>query len=798
MTKNKSEKSYNIIGVILFIFSLFSIISCLSYNSCDQSFNVISDERVRNIFSLPGSYIADIYMQSFGFASYILIFLIGFWGFLMTINHVIFLIWLRMLCAVIMIISLSSLIEFFISYKDFYYEFIPGGYVGYWFYNKYIIKTLFGKIIAGFGLFIIAVFSSYFCFSVGNLKNHEGLKFFTKILSFVFIIFVPFQKIMRFARFLVKYSDEKKDNAKPFISIAFKLMKQFIRFTFSKRVRDSLKSRQKINELSFNMVANAKNNLISDETKIPNFLPEKTGRQEISSVIGIKDSISSNYIAPKLDLLQPAKVNKAETFDKNTVSKILTQTLLDFGVIGQVISVSVGPVVSLFEFKPKAGTKSSRVIGLAEDVARTMQKISARISVIQGKDAIGIELPNASKSIIYLRDLFESSEFALNDAALPMALGKDISGNPVIVDMAKMPHLLIAGTTGSGKSVGINAMILSLLYKLSPQDCRMIMIDPKMLELSVYDGIPHLMTPVITDSKKAIMALKWVVAEMENRYKIMSSLGVRNIVNYNTKVEFAIKNGTKLTRQIDVGYNKDLGKMETETIIFEPKKMPYIVLIVDEMADLMIVAGKDVEAQIQRLAQMARASGIHIIMATQRPSVDVITGVIKANFPSRISFQVTSKIDSRTILGEQGAEQLLGQGDMLFMQGASKIQRVHGPFVADGEVEDIVKYLKNNNPSNYVDIIEYSEEGGSMSSSGIQYDGGLDLGTFATGKESEEDLYKMAIRVVMEDKRTSISYIQRKLRIGYNKAAIFVERMQDDGILSSPDKTGKRIILKAE
>ncbi|QED23116.1 DNA translocase FtsK [Candidatus Deianiraea vastatrix] len=790
----RDKRKYNIVSIAVFCICIFAAVACVSYNSLDKSFNVVNDEKIRNLCGICGAYISDFLMQTFGFISFVIIALFCVWSFLIAIGQTIFLIWLRMLFAVLMIISMCSLVEIFMSYRDFYYEFLPGGYVGYWFYNKYTVKNIIGKVTAGFALFIIALISSYICFFIKDNGKNQTVETLKNIALFPLnVLLFPIHKVMRFFRTVMKYSDIKKDKSKNSSAI-FRFIKQIARLMFSKRARSVLKTRKTINEASLNMIANAPNNLISDEAKIPNFLPEKTAKQAIDSVISPSDDISGmNYSPPQLDLLQPPKQNKQDTIDKVQLSKLLVQTLLDFGVIGQVTNVSVGPVVSLFEFKPKAGTKSSRVIGLAEDVARTMQKVSARISVIQGKDAIGVELPNKVKATIYLRELLESNAFAMSDAALPMALGKDIAGNPIVVDMAKMPHLLIAGTTGSGKSVGINAMILSLLYKLSPEDCRMIMIDPKMLELSVYDGIPHLMTPVITDSKKAIMALKWVVAEMENRYKIMSSLGVRNIVNYNTKVEMALKNGTKLTRQIDVGYNRDLGKMETETIVFEPKKMPYIVLIVDEMADLMIVAGKDVEAQIQRLAQMARASGIHIIMATQRPSVDVITGVIKANFPSRISFQVTSKIDSRTILGEQGAEQLLGQGDMLFMQGASKTQRVHGPFVSDSEVEDIVKYLKTNNVSNYIDIVEYDEGADPIMSSG----GDEDLGNFATGRESDDDLYKMAIRIVMEDKRTSISYVQRKLRVGYNKAAMLIERMEQDGILSSPDKTGKRIIVKA-
>lgn len=776
----------------MIILSGFAFISCLSYNSADASFNVLTDEKVRNILSIPGAYIADIFMQFTGLSSFLILGIIMIWGWLFVIYGQIFLFWLRLPASVIVLISFCAFIELFSSHKDLYYEFIPGGYIGYWFYNKYIIKTLIGKVVTGFILFISLTLSLYLSLGI-TIKNYKNIsKYVQEIISMPLILLYPLQIILRFCRSIIKYSDEKEYKKRGTFGLFLKLIKQSLKVVFFRKSRIAFQKKRDLIKLNEKVITNPKLNIIHKEETIPNFVV-KNNKADISATVNNNQPlVASNYIPPTNDLLQPAKNQKLSSINKEEIARSLEQTLLDFGVIGEIGAINTGPVVSLFEFRPKAGTKSSRVIGLADDIARTMKTTSARISVIQGKDALGIELPNKTRNTIYLRELFESPEFVNTEAILPMAVGKDIAGNPIVVDMAKMPHLLIAGTTGSGKSVGINAMILSLIYKLTPADCRMIMIDPKMLELSVYDGIPHLMTPVITDSKKAIMALKWAVAEMENRYKIMSSLGVRNIINYNLKAEVAIKNGTKLERNVDIGYNKELGKMETEVISFEPKKMPYIVLIVDEMADLMIVAGKDVEAQIQRLAQMARAAGIHIIMATQRPSVDVITGVIKANFPSRISFQVTSKIDSRTILGEQGAEQLLGHGDMLFMQGAAKIQRIHGPFVADGEVEEIVKFLKRNNPSDYVDIINYDDgEGGGKSSPAEDFK----LETEYSDNLSGDDLYKMAIKIIKEDGRTSISYLQRKLRIGYNKAASLIEKMEQDGILSSPDKTGKRIVI---
>ena len=446
-----------------------------------------------------------------------------------------------------------------------------------------------------------------------------------------------------------------------------------------------------------------------------------------------------------------------------------------------------GPVVTLYELEPAPGIKSSRVIGLADDIARSMSAVAARVAVIPGKNAIGIELPNQRREMVLLREMLSAEDFETSKARLPISLGKTIGGEPVIVDLARMPHLLVAGTTGSGKSVAINTMILSLLYRLTPADCRLIMIDPKMLELSIYDGIPHLLTPVVTDPKKAVVALKWTVREMEDRYRKMSKLGVRNIDGYNARVGQAKAKGEVLNRTIQTGFDKQTGQAiyEQEELPLDP--IPYIVVIIDEMADLMMVAGKDIEGAVQRLAQMARAAGIHVIMATQRPSVDVITGTIKANFPTRISFQVTSKIDSRTILGEQGAEQLLGQGDMLYMAGGGRIQRVHGPFVSDEEVEKIVRHLKAQGHPDYLDSI--TEDDGEASDEGGEGTAGL------VGGEESNDLYDKAVAVVLRDRKASTSYIQRRLSIGYNRAASLIERMEKEGLVGPANHAGKREIL---
>ncbi|MBB3769878.1 S-DNA-T family DNA segregation ATPase FtsK/SpoIIIE [Angulomicrobium tetraedrale] len=501
------------------------------------------------------------------------------------------------------------------------------------------------------------------------------------------------------------------------------------------------------------------------------------------------------YELPPLDLLteppahEPDYELSEEFLDRNSVK--LQQVLHDFGVRGEIIDANPGPVVTLYELEPAPGIKSSRVIGLSADIARSMSAISARVAVVEGRNVIGIELPNQRRETVWLREMLASHEFEAAKAKLGIGLGKTIGGEPVIVDLARMPHLLVAGTTGSGKSVAINTMILSLLYRHKPEQCRLIMIDPKMLELSVYEGIPHLLTPVVTDPKKAIVALKWAVREMEERYKKMSRLGVRNIDGFNARVAEAAAKGEIITRTVQKGFDRETGLIEEEEEIMDLSALPYIVIVVDEMADLMMVAGKDIEGAIQRLAQMARAAGIHLIMATQRPSVDVITGTIKANFPTRISFQVTSKIDSRTILGEMGAEQLLGQGDMLYMAGGGRISRVHGPFVSDQEVERVVEHLKSQARPEYLDEVtaEEDDEATPIPDDAAVFD------KSAMGEESG-DSYDQAVAVVLRDRKASTSYIQRRLQIGYNRAASIMERMENEGIVGPANHAGKREILR--
>jgi S-DNA-T family DNA segregation ATPase FtsK/SpoIIIE len=517
-------------------------------------------------------------------------------------------------------------------------------------------------------------------------------------------------------------------------------------------------------------------------------MPRKPKKREPQRQALLDLGPSGEHLLPPLEMLDEVPPSRFAQISEDALqqnARLLESVLADYGIQGQIVKVRPGPVVALYELEPAPGIKASRIIGLADDIARSMSAISARVAVVPGRNVIGIELPSSRSETIYLRELLASEDYERSAAKLTLVLGKDIGGTPVIADLARMPHLLIAGTTGSGKSVGINTMILSILYRMSPDQCKFIMIDPKMLELSVYDGIPHLLAPVVTEARKAVVALKWTVREMENRYRAMSKLGVRNIEGYNQRLAEARSRGEILKRKVQTGFDEETGKPIFEEQPLASTPLPLIVVVVDEMADLMLVAGKDIEAAVQRLAQMARAAGIHIIMATQRPSVDVITGTIKANFPTRISFQVTSKIDSRTILGESGAEQLLGRGDMLYMAGGGRIQRVHGPFVSDEEVERVVRFLKENGaPPTYVEDV--TEDDGELPALG--FGGGDDEG-------SGDQLYDQAVALVCRERKASTSFVQRHLQIGYNRAARIIERMETEGVVSAANHVGKREVL---
>ena len=493
---------------------------------------------------------------------------------------------------------------------------------------------------------------------------------------------------------------------------------------------------------------------------------------------------TDGYNLPSVELLNPSIEGLAGPSDDvlNANSRMLESVLDDFGIKGDIATALTGPVVTRYDLNPSPGTKTSRVVSLADDIARSMSAVSVRVAVVPGQNVIGVELPNLDRETVLLREILESEKWYDTKSSIPVALGKDIAGDPIVRDLSAMPHLLVAGTTGSGKSVAVNGMILSILYKHTPETCRLILVDPKMLELSVYDGIPHLLTPVVTEPPKAVMALKWAVREMEERYKSMSKVGVRNVSGYNKRLAQAKANGETLSHRVQTGFDPETGKpiYEDQDISLNP--LPLIVVVIDEVADLMLVAGKDIEAAVQRLAQMARAAGIHVIMATQRPSVDVITGTIKANFPTRISFQVSSKIDSRTILGEQGGEQLLGKGDMLFMEGGGRITRIHGPFVSDEEVESVVNFLKQQGDPEYDDEVIIERDETSTSTNDYKSNSG-------------DDLYDQAVALVARERKASTSFIQRHLKIGYNRAATIIEKMETEGVVSSSNHVGKREVL---
>ncbi len=728
--------------------ALFIAISLVSYNELDPSFNHSTNLAPSNLGGSFGAILSDLLLQFLGLSSIIIVLAPLCWAMVFYKESRISLWFLRTLSGLVAIFSSSILLSQIDYINDYFHS--PGGAIGL-LLNSGLIK-LIPKEILQISSFTILFPSLYFCLSLSlSTWNSIVNNFVTTVASLMELL----------SKFKPKFKTIPKIEAKKQAPIS------------KARLAPSLSNNK----------AEVYQAPEPEEAPIaPPIKPTKT-------IFAKAPQTLDGFVLPSTDLLHNFSVNKDLLQQNKSVIKQHTEELLqvlsDFGVMGDVVGAASGPVVTLYELEPAAGTKSSRIIGLSDDISRSMRSTSARIAVIPGRNAIGIELPNKQRETVYLKELLESKEYQNKDYDLPIILGKDISGNVIVADLARMPHLLVAGTTGSGKSVAINTMILSLLYALTPDQCKFIMVDPKMLELSVYDGIPHLLTNVVTEPGKAVVALKWVVKEMETRYRLMSNLGVRNIHNYNERIKAAIANGEIIQRTVQTGFNPETGQPIIEQVPLDMKTLPFIVVIVDEMADLMIVAGKDIETSIQRLAQMARAAGIHIIMATQRPSVDVITGVIKANFPTRISFQVTSKIDSRTILGEQGAEQLLGKGDMLYMAGGSKITRIHGPFVADSEVEKIVSYLKSQAQPDYMtDITADDGSYGPSSASSIGNNDGV-----------PDELYQQAIEIVQLEGKASTSFIQRCLKIGYNRAANIMERMEREGLVSNPNHVGKREIL---
>jgi S-DNA-T family DNA segregation ATPase FtsK/SpoIIIE len=758
-------------GLILICFSVIYFLSLISFDITDPSFNTAStDEKINNWMGNFGSHLADLSFQLIGISSFFLCLIIASLSWKMISKTSV-----RNFIPKIIVLpfSILSFSVFFASISQpSWWELTSLGGVN----GLYIINKLSNMPIILVGSVALLLSLTLFSFIIEITLN-----------DWIYLFRYSLIYISYFYRKIFKNNENDEELLKKISENKILHDQQNEREDEDQENEEDEDEYQDQQDYSMQEKEN-------DDEKEDSSFDLKRKLKEIGK--NKKPKRKSIYKLPLLDLLTDRSAeNKDKKISRDLVesqSRSLIKVLEDFGVKGTAVGAKVGPVITLHEFEPEAGTKASRVIALSDDIARSMSSVSARIAVVSGKTSIGIELPNPKRQMIFLREMLESKEYKFSQFFLPIILGKDIGGETMIADLAKMPHLLIAGTTGSGKSVGLNVMILSIIFKLRPDECKFIMIDPKMLELSIYDGIPHLLSPVVTEPSKAVVALKWVVAEMEERYRLMSSFAVRNIAGYNEKVEKAMINKEKLMRKVQTGFDPNNGKPIIEEIEFEPKKLPFIIVIVDEMADLMLVAGKEIENSVQRLAQMARAAGIHLIMATQRPSVDVITGVIKANFPTRISFQVTSRIDSRTILGVQGAEQLLGQGDMIYMSGGSKMVRIHGPFCSDTEIENIVNFIKNQ------DLSEFEE------SEKISFDeslANLDLDSDSNSSGSsdiggEGDIYKKAVMIVRRDKKASISYVQRQLRIGYNRAATLIEKMEQEGIITPPNISGKREVVE--
>ncbi len=759
-------------GVALVITSFVLFLALFSFDANDPSFNSISSEdRINNWMGVFGSHIADLLFQMLGLSAFFLCLIIFSLGAKIASRYQVKNLLPKLILTPFCLLSFSAFFAFLPEPSWWTFSGL-GGVNGQFILSK--IDHLI-KLPNYLNAFVALILSVILLSIIIEASISDWKYFFRYLLVTIRLIAEKTIKIAKkYLAIIIAKIGNQKTILKP---------RKTYQIDENNDKREVKIIAKKLPEIL------PADNLESQTNKI---MADKKLRNKTKEIINNLKS-GSKYVLPPIDLLVD---RSAENKDKKinpalieSQAKMLMKVLEDFGVYGEIIGTKLGPVVTLYEFEPTSGTKASRVIGLCDDIARSMSAVSARIAVIPGRTAIGIELPNPKREMIFLRELIDNKEYKYSQNSLPIILGKNISGEAIIADLAKMPHLLIAGTTGSGKSVGLNVMILSIIFKLRPDECRFIMIDPKMLELSIYDGIPHLLAPVVTEPSKAVIALKWAVNEMEERYRLMTSLNVRNIAGYNEKAEKTIAENKKLSRKVQTGYDPSTGKPIIEEIEFEAKKLPLIIVIVDEMADLMLVAGKDIENSVQRLAQMARAAGIHLIMATQRPSVDVITGVIKANFPTRISFQVTSRIDSRTILGTQGAEQLLGQGDMIYMSGGAKMLRVHGPFCSDSEIENIVRFIKaqdasefdqSNNVSFDIEQTEFDEENQDFASSG----------------DKEADLYQKAVTIVRRDKKPSISYVQRQLRIGYNRAATLIEKMENDGIISAPNIAGKREIIE--
>ncbi len=779
-------------GVALITLSVMMAVALATWSVQDPSFSHATDAPVRNLLGAPGAIGADLVMQLFGLASIVLLLPVAVWGWRIAIHRSFDRELLRLGFWVLATVLATGFVSCLPKSPSWPLPTGLGGVIGdallrvlsFGFGSVSGVMALIVSVVLGAAALVSIVIAAGFGFrdqSTPTLDERWARKAAGPIddeeeraaISLGWLTHIFFSLKARLARLVLRRAPARKPARRapsPRVTERDRFEPQFERVTPQAEAEPDADEADEPSGIAIQRSDRA------ERAKAP---PKRATRRS-----------ANGYQLPSVMLLTMAKASEKfaptqESIQETAVA--LESVLQDFGVRGEIINARPGPVVTLYELEPAPGIKSSRVIGLADDIARSMSALSARVAVVSGRNAIGIELPNDKREKVYLRELLDTDDYS-NAAKLPLCLGKTIGGESVIVDLARMPHLLIAGTTGSGKSVAINTMILSLVYRLRPDQCRLIMVDPKMLELSVYDGIPHLLTPVVTDPRKAVVALKWAVREMEERYKKMSKLGVRNIDGYNTRLAEAKAKGEMLSRTVHTGYDKETGEAIYEKEELELETLPYIVVIVDEMADLMMVAGKDIEGAVQRLAQMARAAGLHVILATQRPSVDVITGTIKANFPTRISFQVTSKIDSRTILGEQGAEQLLGQGDMLYMAGGGRISRVHGPFVSDEEVEQVVRHLKSQGTPQYLEAVTAADN---EDEDGNPIFDATSMG--ATGDAT--DLYQQAVQIVERDKKASTSYIQRRLQIGYNRAASIMERMEQEGIVGQANHAGKREIL---
>ena len=763
-------------GALLALASAFLFLCLATYNQADPSLNRVTDSAVTNAGGYAGALIADLTLQLMGLAGILAVVVPTAWSLKIIRGQPISHLWLRFCLLVVSLVLAASVLSAVEPPLSWPIGSGFGGSIGAVLHDM-LYRSFKSKLFVSLmALATLVTVSLAFGMSWGEWKRvGAALKHAFLFTSGLMISLLP-----RRSRADEDDEDEEEYEDEDYLPWHQRLRERLSdRFSFLRRAE--YEDDEEYEEEEEEEEDDAPSPRAAKKQKAITKPPVAAPKVQATLALAQGD-----YELPPIKLLTAPPKSRKPSQNETALTqnaKLLESVLQDFGVNGDIVEIRPGPVVTLYELEPAAGTKSSRVIGLADDIARSMSAISARIAVIPGRNAIGIELPNSTRETVYFREMLENAAFESNESKLPLALGKDIGGNPIIVDLSRMPHLLVAGTTGSGKSVAINTMICSLVYRLTPDECKFIMIDPKMLELSVYDGIPHLLSPVVTEPGKAVVALKWTVREMENRYRLMSNLGVRNIEGYNKKIREAKAKGNTLSRQVQTGFNPDTGEPIIEEVPLDMNELPFIVVVVDEMADLMIVAGKDIESSIQRLAQMARAAGIHIIMATQRPSVDVITGVIKANFPTRISFQVTSRIDSRTILGEQGAEQLLGQGDMLYMAGGGRITRVHGPFVSDKEVEQIVAHLKLQGSPSYVDDVTRDDEA---------------EGEFNLEDGEQDELYDQAVVIVSRDRKASTSYLQRCLKVGYNRAASIIERMEREGIVGAANHVGKREVLARE